>query len=330
MLFKYRFQSLIIAPVSISLLYLKLDLTHLIYPYFLLESIILIYNHIKQKEIHMNKNALCIGINDYPGTGMDLRGCVNDAQDWSDTLGGRGYNVNALLDEQATKSNMIEAMSELIVNSNEGDSLVITFSGHGTYQPDMNGDEFDGLDEALCPYDIHTNHSALTDDEIRNLFSMRKPGVRLLLISDSCHSGTVARAMPSEDDDEATTRPRFMPMLNWLSEDKLPRTASNNLVSGVIVRGSSPFHGALIKQQGDLLLSGCQEGPNNYSYDAMIQGRFNGAFSYYALKTLKSLGSNASYDDWHRAVSRYLPSASYPQSPQIVGNEAARLQKIFA
>lgn len=278
----------------------------------------------------MNKNALCIGINDYPGTDMDLRGCVNDAKDWSDTLKARGYNVNILLDEQATKSNMVEAMSKLIVNSNEGDSLVITFSGHGTYQPDMSGDEFDGLDEALCPYDIHTNHSALTDDEIRNLFSLRKSGVHLLLISDSCHSGTVTRAAPSEDDDEATTRPRFMPMYNWLPEDKQPRAASNNLVSGVTVRGSSPFRGVLIKQQGDLLLSGCQEGPNNYSYDAMIQGRFNGAFSYYALKTLKTLSSDATYADWHVAVSRYLPSGSYPQSPQIVGNEEARKRKIFA
>jgi len=31
----------------------------------------------------MAKLALCIGINDYPGTVNDLSGCVNDAQDWS-------------------------------------------------------------------------------------------------------------------------------------------------------------------------------------------------------------------------------------------------------
>jgi hypothetical protein len=29
----------------------------------------------------MAKNALCIGINDYPGTQSDLKGCVNDAND---------------------------------------------------------------------------------------------------------------------------------------------------------------------------------------------------------------------------------------------------------
>ena len=32
------------------------------------------------------RTALCIGINDYPGTGSDLAGCVNDAQDWGSSL----------------------------------------------------------------------------------------------------------------------------------------------------------------------------------------------------------------------------------------------------
>ncbi len=31
----------------------------------------------------MTKRALCVGINDYPGTNSDLSGCVNDAEDWA-------------------------------------------------------------------------------------------------------------------------------------------------------------------------------------------------------------------------------------------------------
>ncbi len=62
-----------------------------------------------------------------------------------------------LLDDQATKAAMVKAMSDLIGKASKGDSLVITFSGHGTYQPDEDGDEADGLDEALCPYDLQTN-----------------------------------------------------------------------------------------------------------------------------------------------------------------------------
>jgi hypothetical protein len=36
----------------------------------------------------MSKRALCIGINNYPGTHMDLNGCVNDANDWAAELAG--------------------------------------------------------------------------------------------------------------------------------------------------------------------------------------------------------------------------------------------------
>ena len=39
----------------------------------------------------MAKRALCIGVNNYPGTHMDLEGCVNDAQDWAAELGARGF-----------------------------------------------------------------------------------------------------------------------------------------------------------------------------------------------------------------------------------------------
>ncbi|MFN7677703.1 MAG: caspase family protein, partial [Cyanobacteriota bacterium] len=51
----------------------------------------------------MAKSALCIGINNYPGTDCDLRGCVNDANDWAATLAARGFTVKTLLDNQATK-----------------------------------------------------------------------------------------------------------------------------------------------------------------------------------------------------------------------------------
>ena len=87
----------------------------------------------------------------------------------------------------------------------------------------------------------------------------------------------------------------------------------------------------MLKQAGDLLLAGCKEGPNNFSYDASINSRPNGAFTYYALKALKKLPPDATYAQLHAAVNpAYLPSASYPQSPQIVGSAAARDRKVFS
>lgn len=279
----------------------------------------------------MAKTALCIGVNNYPGTHMDLHGCVNDAQDWSAVLAARGFGVTTLLDARATKAAMSKAMRGVVGGAKKGDVVVITFSGHGTYVPDLNGDEADGLDEALCPYDLQTGGGALLDDEIHAIFSSRAAGVRLVLISDSCHSGTVTRAVPSEPDDDAP-RPRFMPMGNWLPPEQLPRGPSGQpLLRAAQAAGSSAFAKAASRAAGDLLLSGCQEGPNNFSYDARIKGRPCGAFSYYALQALKNLPASASYADWHAAITpASLPSASYPQSPQIFGNAAARKRRIFS
>ncbi len=278
----------------------------------------------------MAKRALCIGINNYPGTDMDLAGCVNDARAWAAELTGRGFTVATLLDKEATKAAMVGGLEKVIGGAAGGDSVVITFSGHGTYEPDMNGDEIDGLDEALCPHDIRTA-GALLDDDIHALFAARKSGVRLVLVSDSCHSGTVTRAVAAADEPDLP-RPRFLPMGNWLPEDRLPRGASGKPISTVTVTsGASPLSKILSKSQGDLLLSGCKEGPNNFSYDARIGGRPTGAFTYFALKVLKTLPATATYADWHAAITpAFLPSATYPQSPQMVGNPAARKQPIFA
>lgn len=279
----------------------------------------------------MQKLALCIGINNYPGTHMDLSGCVNDANDWAAELGARGFAVTKLLDGQATKAAMVEEFKTVIGAASRGDVVVISFSGHGTYVPDIDGDELDGLDEALCPYDLQTSGAALIDDEIHALFAARKPGIRLVLISDSCHSGTVTRAAAPDPEADDAPRPRFMPMGNWLPVEKLPRAISGKPLSSVtLALGTSPFTAGLSRLEGDLLLAGCKEGPNNFSYDARIKGRPNGAFTYYALKALKNLKPDATYADWFAAITpALLPSASYTQSPQIVGNAGARKQKIF-
>jgi hypothetical protein len=279
----------------------------------------------------MAKRALCMGINNYPGTHMDLQGCVNDAADWSAELESRGFSVQRLADAQATRQAMLDAIGGVIGEAVADDLVVITFSGHGTYVPDLEGDELDGLDEGLCPHDVQAA-GAITDDEIRELFMQRASGVRLVFISDSCHSGTVTRAAAADPDAADAPRPRFMPMGNWLPAQRLPRGPSGKPLSSVsVTSGASPFCAALLRRQGDLLLSGCREGPNNFSYDARIAGRYSGAFTYYALKTLRTLPPEATYAQWHAAITpAFLPSVSYPQSPQIVGSARARSQKVFA
>jgi metacaspase-1 len=110
------------------------------------------------------KLALCIGINDYPGTGSDLHGCVNDANDWAAELSKRDFDVRIMLDAEATGDAMRAGIRERLDAAATGDTVVITYSGHGTWVPDRDGDEPDRRDEALCPYDIGTNGPQLDDE----------------------------------------------------------------------------------------------------------------------------------------------------------------------
>ena len=269
----------------------------------------------------MVKKAMCIGINNYPGTENDLAGCVNDAQDWAAALQGRGFSVQIMLDSQATKANMAAALEDMIGGALEGDSLLVTYSGHGTFVPDAEGDEPDARDEALCPYDIDKGN-VLLDDEIYALFRRRRSGVKLVLISDSCHSGSVIRWAPPDRTSDAPL-PRFLPPSAWLPEEALPKSATGEVLARV-GGGARPV---ALSAGGDLLMSGCQD--QEYSYDARFGGRPNGAFTYYALKTLGSLPAGATYADWHQAIRLYLPGACYPQAPQIFGAKYSRKFKVL-
>ncbi len=174
----------------------------------------------------MAKKALCIGINDYPGTASDLAGCVNDAGDWERELESRGFEVKKLLDQSATGVALREGIAHLLASAASGDCVVITYSGHGSFVPDKNGDEPDGTDECLCPHDVQAK-GVITDDELFDLLSDRERGVRLIMISDSCHSGTVSRFNPIVTPPTVKGRGapqrkvRFLPPASFLPARKL-------------------------------------------------------------------------------------------------------------
>lgn len=263
----------------------------------------------------MSKKALCIGINDYPGTGSDLSGCVNDCNDWAAALSTRGFSVSKLLDAQATKAALVAAIGNLLGNAAKNDTVVITYSGHGTWVPDQNGDEPDSRDEGLCPWDIGQG-KVLLDDEIASLFGKRPAGVRVLLISDSCHSGSVTKGDGSELD-AGLPRARFLPPQAWMGTAALPSSTPVKLAGG------------LSRSGGDLLMAGCLD--TQFSWDTRFNGRPNGAFTFYALKTLATLAATASYADWFKKITpAYLPTNQLPQSPQLFGSTTARRWKVFA
>ena len=163
------------------------------------------------------RRALCIGIDAYkpPNT---LQGCVNDTGTWEKTLGALGFKVDKLLDERATRQAIIDALTALVRSSKSGDVLVLQYSGHGTQVTDLDGDESDGKDEALVPYDFDSG-AFLIDDDLRAVFSQLPEGVNLTCFIDCCHSGTITRMLgrnADESTNDGETRSRYLkPGEHW-------------------------------------------------------------------------------------------------------------------
>jgi len=142
--------------------------------------------------------ALCIGVNKldqahYIGT-EELGGCVNDAKEMQRILSKAGFTVTLMTDGGAKTTDVLPFIDKLVPVLHAGDTLVVTYSGHGGQVPDDNGDEDDGLDETWCLHDRQVR-----DDTLADLWRRFEAGVHIVLISDSCHSGTVANMVVGLD-----------------------------------------------------------------------------------------------------------------------------------
>jgi hypothetical protein len=257
-----------------------------------------------------NKKALCVGINNYPGTSNDLKGCVNDCKSWRELLMktfGFGQ-VKTLVDKQATKRNIENELNKLVKGSKSGDILVFTYSGHGSSVPDRNSDEPDKKDETLYTYDGH-----LTDDVIRKILDQLPDGVRMTVISDSCHSGSITRAV-LQDSGSTEVKPRFMP----------PEDGRAMMILADLEPRGRVFTSQ--KVMDEVLITGCKS--TEFSYDARFNGRAMGAMSFNAIEILKQ-NPNISYDQFYAALKNRLPSSRYPQTPQLEGKAENRKRKMF-
>ena len=244
------------------------------------------------------KRAVCIGINDYPGIFNDLKGCVNDAKDWSALLQGFGFTTSMILDSQATRANVKAALQNLVNTTNAGDIAVFTYSGHGTQVADFSRDENDTYDEAICAYDGN-----IIDDELRVILQGIHPQATLVVISDSCFSGSVTRLAGGN------TTPRFV-------------------APTVSMAGRSARRPFLLPEADmpELLLSGCSD--SEYSYDAEFNGRPNGAMTAMAIQAIQQ-NPNATYRQFFATLRTVLPSNDFPQSPQLEGSDASKDRKLF-
>lgn len=272
----------------------------------------------------MTNRALCVGINQFSNLPMAswLNGCVNDANDMAAMLRKRGFaprSVTVLTDDQATKANVMAALTKLVETAKEGDHIVFSFSSHGTQVPDTDGDdgrpETDGADEAFACYDMAQKgdqwdpDTVIIDDELRVLFGKLPKGVVMETYLDTCHSGDGLRA----EDLLAGRRPRFVPP---------PTLKGLRVIEAVATKSTTTELVKAIPAGGrPVLYAGCRS--DQTSADATFDGRSSGAFTYFFLKALAAnpAGTRA---EIHKALTKGLVDASFSQRPTLEGPPKAK------
>ncbi|MDR1723973.1 MAG: caspase family protein [Tannerella sp.] len=108
------------------------------------------------------KRTLIVAVSNYPvHSGWQTIYANNDASLLESTLKTHGFksgNIVILRDSLATKRQIVNEITALQQKVKSDDFVIIHFSCHGQLMEDFNGDEPDGLDEALILYDAKMNN----------------------------------------------------------------------------------------------------------------------------------------------------------------------------
>jgi hypothetical protein len=270
------------------------------------------------------RRALIVGIGAYPDeSGWNKIHGDNDVPLIKIALTHKGFitkNINCLTNENATKTNIIKSFNQLVKQAKINDFIYIHFSTHGQQVTDINGDEADGLDEAIIPYDAcktyvkgkYEGKNHLIDDELnRYLTAIRqkigKSGT-LLVVIDACHSGDASRGNSNENDT-------------------------------LMIRGSADVFQTGIKKKyvpkpektlDWVVISATQSYQNNYEY--LLNGEYFGSLSY-AIKL--SLSDSTGKEDFLsffntiKSKREEMNVVRYPQRPMIDGESYYQKQKAF-
>jgi len=280
--------------------------------------------------------SLNIGLNSvsaaaYEGWTGPLAACEFDANDMAALARSQGMKARVLLTKKGTRANILAAIRSAAKSLRAGDLFFLTFSGHGGQVRDVTGDEADKQDETWCLYD-----GQMIDDELYFELSRFAAGVRILVLSDSCHSGTVTRArLPVTDAAPGTARSKMMPLevgrrvyaRHQSFYDKLQTNVANSVgkadkssisdpdavLSNLSVGGGRISAIARKFKAAVILISGCQD--NQTSMD----GDHNGAFTAQLLQVWNHGAYRGSYATFHAAIRAAMSSTQTPNL-YLLGN----------
>jgi len=272
--------------------------------------------------IHVGLNA--VDPKHYAGWSGDLMACEFDAKDMAALARTQNIKPTVLLTKKATRANVFRAVRAAAKTLGKGDLLFLSYSGHGGQMPDVSGDEPDKKDETWCLYD-----GELIDDEVFNELTNFKEGVRIIVLSDSCHSGSVVRARVPETV-AGPGRSKMMPpsvaMRTYTQHQEFYDRLQQKIAAdaGRTPRGVNP-DAALLQLHATgstrlsgiagnisasvILISGCQD--NQTSLD----GDHNGAFTEQLLRVWDNGRFDPEYGtyvNFHATIKAGMPSTQTP------------------
>jgi len=292
------------------------------------------------------KRAVLIGIN-YYNTEYQLRGCINDVNHIkkfiTENYGFEESNMKVLTDDQTdpefipTRENMIKAIKWLVHDPQENDSYFFHYSGHGGQVEDVAGDEEDGFDETIMPVDF-TKNGQIIDDELHALMVAPLPaGVRLTVIFDCCHSGTVLD-LPFIYSTRGVIKESNILSLGGKSLLNAGFSYFKGEKSGALntlkeLKNTAVEHQKLrrknIETKGSpadvIMFSGCKD--TQTSADAQEAGEATGAMSYALIKSLKE-NSYPTYQELLNSIRDILKS-KYAQKPQLSASHEMDMHERF-
>ena len=267
--------------------------------------------------------SLHIGLNGvsaaaYAGWDGPLAACEFDANDMAAIARSKDMDATVLLTKKATRAAVLGAMRSAAKALGDGGFFFVSYSGHGGQVPDVTGEEEDKKDETWCLYD-----GQLIDDELYFELSRFAAGVRILVLSDSCHSGTVTRAALMPQATIPSQRPKLMPESVAMRTYRDHQKFYDDLQKGVAQAAGKPpvdpdaaiaqvaASGRLsaIVQKFDpavILISGCQD--NQTSMD----GEHNGAFTEQLLKVWNQGSFEGNYAHFHARIRARMPATQSP------------------
>lgn len=271
---------------------------------------------LREKENTMRIFDIGLGINNYGGQG-NLNGCINDAHDGRIPFLNNIVEATTLIDKDVCPSNVRYAVLSCNGKMQPGDWLLVRNSSHGTNVSNKGHTDFEpsGYDQAVVWWDDSGRDLAVVrDDDMLTALEGLRMDVNLALISDSCHSGGISRGMHARADffaDPFAPKPKFLPMDDHpVALGGFFRKLFQSFVSNV---GERTFVGP-----PRVVLTGCDT--FEYSYDAYINRRYNGAFTRTMVNVAAEIPGSFSWRALHAAIKQILPNRDYRQTPQLEGS----------